>query len=98
MVFLSHSHMSLRLLPPSSAATQRSPMVTWDALPLFAIATIRYSLAGQDTRLSPERPGFESRWRNFFGDQVPVWFCCALCFLLLLWIWVFGGPSAPDQV
>ena len=25
---------------------------------------IRYSLAGQDTRLSPERPGFESRWRN----------------------------------
>ena len=26
---------------------------------------IRYSLAGQDTRPSPERPGFESRWRNF---------------------------------
>ena len=25
---------------------------------------IRYSLAGQDTRLSPERPGLESRWRN----------------------------------
>ena len=28
------------------------------------IANIRYSLAGQDTRLSPERPGLESRWRN----------------------------------
>ena len=26
---------------------------------------IRYSLAGEDTRLSPERPGFESQWRNF---------------------------------
>ena len=26
---------------------------------------LRYSLAGQDTRLSPERPGFESRWRKF---------------------------------
>ena len=25
---------------------------------------IRYSLAGQDTRPTPERPGFESRWRN----------------------------------
>ena len=25
---------------------------------------IRYSVAGQDTRLSPERPGFESRWWN----------------------------------
>ena len=25
---------------------------------------LRYSLAGQDTRPSPERPGFESRWRN----------------------------------
>ena len=25
---------------------------------------LRYSLAGQDTQLSPERPGFESRWRN----------------------------------
>ena len=29
------------------------------------LAKIRYSLAGQDTRLSPERPGLESRWRNF---------------------------------
>ena len=28
---------------------------------------LRYSLAGQDTRLSPERPGFESRWRNAFS-------------------------------
>ena len=25
---------------------------------------IRYSLAGQDARPSPERPGLESRWRN----------------------------------
>ncbi len=25
---------------------------------------IRYSLAGQDTRLSPEQPGFESCWQN----------------------------------
>ena len=25
---------------------------------------IRYSLAGQDTQPSPERPGLESRWRN----------------------------------
>ena len=25
---------------------------------------IRYSLAGQNTRLSPERHGFKSRWRN----------------------------------
>ena len=25
-----------------------------------------HSLVGQDTRLSPERPGFESRWRNSF--------------------------------
>ena len=28
------------------------------------LTRIRYSLAGQDTRLSPERPGLESRWRN----------------------------------
>ena len=28
------------------------------------LTRIRYSLAGQDTRLSPERPGFESRWRK----------------------------------
>ena len=28
------------------------------------IIKIRYSLAGQDTQLSPERPGFASRWRN----------------------------------
>ena len=27
---------------------------------------IRCSLAGQDTRLSPERPGFESRQRRLF--------------------------------
>eukprot|EP00973_Karenia_brevis_P074441 10342913-Karenia_brevis.AAC.1 len=27
---------------------------------------LRYSLAGQDTQLSPEQPGFESRWRNIF--------------------------------
>ena len=27
---------------------------------------LRYSLAGQDTRPSPERPGFESRWRNLY--------------------------------
>ena len=30
------------------------------------ITRIRYSLAGQDTRLSPERPGFKSRWRKLF--------------------------------
>ena len=28
------------------------------------VKSLRYSLAGQDTRLSPERPGLESRWRN----------------------------------
>ena len=33
---------------------------------LRTTSNIRYSLAGQDTRLSPERPGFESRWRNSF--------------------------------
>ena len=33
---------------------------------------IRYSLAGQDTRLSPERPGFESRWRNSCMHLCPV--------------------------
>ena len=27
-----------------------------------------YSPAGWDTRPSPERPGFESRWRNFAPD------------------------------
>ena len=32
----------------------------------------RYSLAGQDTRLSPERPGFESRWRNLCMVAVAV--------------------------
>ena len=31
---------------------------------------IRYSLAGQDTRPSPERPGFESRWRNFVSHSI----------------------------
>ena len=30
---------------------------------------LRYSLAGQDTRLSPERPRFESRWRNAFVNK-----------------------------
>ena len=30
---------------------------------------IRYSLAGQDTRLSPERLGFESRWRKCFAAR-----------------------------
>ena len=30
---------------------------------------IRYSLAGQDTRPSPERPGFESWWRKSYGHQ-----------------------------
>ena len=30
-----------------------------------SFVVLRYSLAGQDTRLSPERPGLESRWRNF---------------------------------
>ena len=30
------------------------------------LVKIRYSLAGQDTRLSPERPGFESQWRKLF--------------------------------
>ena len=30
------------------------------------VSEIRYSLAGQDTRPSPERPGFESRWRKLF--------------------------------
>ena len=29
-----------------------------------AFCQLRYSLAGQDTRPSPERPGFESRWRK----------------------------------
>ena len=29
----------------------------------------RYSLVGQDTRLSPARPGFKSRWRNITGAE-----------------------------
>ena len=33
---------------------------------------IRYSLAGQDTRPSPERPGFESRWRKWH-QLAPGW-------------------------
>ena len=36
------------------------------------LINIRYSLAGQDTGPSPERPGFESRWRN-------------LSFYMLMW-------------
>ena len=35
------------------------------------LTRIRYSLAGQDTRLSPERPGFESRWRNLAARGSP---------------------------
>ena len=35
------------------------------------LTRIRYSLAGQDTRLSPERPGFESRWRNLAATGSP---------------------------
>ena len=42
---------------------------------------IRYSLAGQDTRLSPERPGFESRWRNYLPT------CC----------WGACGAEAADS-
>ena len=31
---------------------------------VIVTCVVRYSLAGQDTRPSPERPGFESQWRN----------------------------------
>ena len=31
---------------------------------ILKIFELRYSLVGQDTRPSPERPGFESWWRN----------------------------------
>ena len=34
------------------------------------LTRIRYSLAGQDTQLSPERPGFESRWRNCLRESL----------------------------
>ena len=43
------------------------PAFPWASVTLPCAAKlhkIRYSLAGQDTRPSPERPGFESRWRN----------------------------------
>ena len=36
----------------------------------FCRLQVRYRLAGQDTRLSPERPGFESRWRNIAQPRV----------------------------
>jgi hypothetical protein len=35
---------------------------------------IRYSLTGQDTRPSPERPGFGSRWRNVISVQAKLIF------------------------
>ena len=38
-------------------------------------SNFRYSLAGLDTRLSPERPGFESRWRNMTLRAFPCHGC-----------------------
>ena len=49
--------------PPCSQASHGlATALQWRAV----LPKIRYSLAGQDTRLSPEAPGFESRWRNCF--------------------------------
>ena len=53
---------------------RRVPVVIEGLILLDTIATIRYSLAGQDTRLSPERPGLESRWRKQLSQAVLV-FC-----------------------
>ena len=36
------------------------------------------SLGGQDTRLSPERPGFNSRSGNFFSSTCSRWLCLCL--------------------
>lgn len=33
---------------------------------MHLVALVSYSLVGQDSALSPRRPGFESRWENFF--------------------------------
>ena len=44
-----------------------APQLMWRTVRLGHVRPalkIRYSLAGQDTRLSPERPGLESRWRK----------------------------------
>ena len=52
------------------------------ALPWRVVLTkIRYSLAGQDTRLSPERPGFESRWRNELLALSGICKLCTVCTL-----------------
>ena len=48
---------------------------------------IRYSLAGQDTWLSPERPGLESRWRNLVVS------CTAK---LLGYCWLAGTSQLPE--
>ena len=47
--------------PPAVAPRQHSRPHRW----LASRSGVRYNLAGQDTQLSPERPGFESQWRNF---------------------------------
>ena len=39
------------------------------SIPVESIHSIPVSLGGQDTRLSPERPGFNSRSGNFFSDR-----------------------------
>ena len=38
----------------------------------ICLSQVRYSLAGSDTRPSPERPGFESRWRKICVIGVSV--------------------------
>ena len=47
-----------------SCVARADNSINSDVCPACAIVNFRYSLAGQDTRPSPERPGFESRWRK----------------------------------
>ena len=55
--------------PPCSQASHGlATALQWRAV----LPKIRYSLAGQDTRLSPERPGLESRWRKWH-QLAPGW-------------------------